>query len=134
MKKFFLIVFIGFSISSFAQRVSGSSAEIKNLVSKNWDVDHALMSGLIIKRLPPKVDFEINLTKDGTFQITKIDNQIVDGTWVFNSKLYYIALMDEEKVIGKISKLQPSSMELILISEKDNNSNLSDIMVVLKPN
>ncbi|MDV7185985.1 hypothetical protein R3X25_01725 [Lutibacter sp. TH_r2] len=133
MKKLFLIILFGFSISTFAQKVRGDKVEIENYIAKKWDVEYALMSGLVIKKLPLKTDFEISLTKNGTFQINKLSGEVIKGTWVYNSLKHYIILLSNENIIGKIAKLESNKMELIFISDKDSNSNLADIKAILKP-
>ncbi|SDX36616.1 hypothetical protein SAMN05444411_10513 [Lutibacter oricola] len=123
---------IGVSTSIISQNIYLKKTELDKVLCKNWDVDHAIMSGLTIKKLAVNADFEIEFNLDGTFEIYKETGEVREGLWLFNSKKHYVVLVENDEPIGIVKSCRKGILDIQFSSEKDDSA-IANLEVFLKP-
>lgn len=120
------------SVTVISQNIYLKKPDLDKELCKNWDVDYALMSGLVIKKLSKNSDFEIEFNVNGTFTILKEIGEVKEGDWVFNTEKHYVVLMMDDEVIGVVKSCRKGILDIQFSSEKDD-SPLANLEIFLKP-
>ena len=124
---------IGINLNCFAQEVTLSESELKNVLCKQWEIEYALMNGMKIGQMPGASDFDFNFKKDGTYDLIREDGKNESGIWTYNSEKKYVELSIKEKVTSRIKSIDKTKLILTLVSGQNDPPGLPSVEVHFKP-
>jgi hypothetical protein len=135
MKKslFFLGLLIGFNASILAQNVKLDKSELESFLTKQWEIEFAMMGSQKIGQMPGAKDFDFFFKEDGKFDIIEDDGTIRNGFWKYLLEDNYIELTIDGKVTSRIISLDKSKLILILVSGNSDSPKLQNVEIHFKP-
>ncbi len=135
MKRTLIVIglIIGINLTSFAQEVTLSESELKNVLCKQWEIEYAMMNGMKIGQMPGASDFDLKFKKDGTYDLIREDEKNESGIWTYNSEKKYVELAIKEKVTSRIKSIDKTKLILILVSGQNDPPGLPSVEVHFKP-
>ena len=135
MKKllFFIGLLIGFNFSVLGQNVKFTESELETNLTKQWEIEFAMMGSDKIGQMPGAKDFDFLFKKDGKFDLIEDDGTIRTGFWKYLSEDNYIELTIDGTITSRIISLDKNKLILILSSGKSDSTKLQNVEIHFKP-
>jgi len=129
----FIVFLLGLSVSIFGQKVKMSTATLKTVLCKQWEIDYSMMGGMRIGELPGAPDFDFNFKLDGNYELIREDGTNEHGNWFFNYKKQFVELAIEGKVTSIIKSIKKDKLVLVFVVREDDYPGLLNVEVHFKP-
>jgi len=129
----FLGLLIGFNVSLLGQNVKLTESELEIILTKQWEIEFAMMGSEKIGQMPGAKDFDFLFKKEGKFDLIEDDGTIRTGFWKYLSEDNYIELIIDGTTTSRITSLTKNKLILILVSGKSDSSKLQNVEIHFKP-
>lgn len=124
---------LGLNVALLAQNIKLSTAKLKTVLCKQWEIDYSLMGGMRIGELPGAPNFDFNFKSDGHYELIRKDGTNEHGIWFFNYKKKFVELAIEGKVISRIKSIKKDKFVLIYVVRENDHPGLLNVEVHFKP-
>lgn len=124
---------IGLNTSFFAQNITLTASELETILTKQWEIEYAMMGSMKIGQVPGAKDFDVLLKRDGKYDLIEDDGTIRNGIWKYVTKNNYIELSIDGKVTTRIKSINKSKLILIMVSEDNDAPTLPNVEIHFKP-
>lgn len=124
---------IGLNTSFFAQNITLTASELETILTKQWEIEYAMMGSMKIGQVPGAKDFDVLFKRDGKYDLIEDDGTIRNGIWKYVTKNNYIELSIDGKVTTRIKSINKSKLILIMVSEDNDAPTLPNVEIHFKP-